>query len=106
MAADDSHGPMVDNPWREQLVTLRTDLLKEMHDLRALLKGPCADIGQGEIWVGPTADTWHTEARARRTDLLAQLDLLVPLVDTAISACAPQVTVGEAKSLQVDLLQP
>lgn len=104
MAAYDDHGPMVDNPWRQHLVTLRSDLLKEMHELRSLFQGPCADIGLGETWVGPAADTWHTEAQGRRTDILAQLGRLVPLVEAAIGTCAEKVTVGEAKSLQVDLL--
>ncbi|SEG94415.1 hypothetical protein SAMN05216223_13030 [Actinacidiphila yanglinensis] len=106
MSADNGgHGPMVDNPWRQQLVTLRGDLLKEMHELRALLKGPCADVGQGETWVGPAADAWHAEAEGRRTDILAQLGRLVPLVDAEIRTCPEQVTLGEAKSLRIDLLQ-
>ncbi|WP_202239699.1 hypothetical protein [Actinacidiphila reveromycinica] len=104
MSAQDGRGPMVDNPWRRQLVALRGDLLKEMDELRSLLAGCCADVGGGEIWVGPAADAWHAEAQGRRTDILAQLGRLVPLVEAAIGTCAEKVTVGEAKSLQVDLL--
>jgi hypothetical protein len=95
---------MVDNPWRQQLETLRTDLLKEMHELQGLFKRPCADVGQGATWVGPAAERWHAEAEGRRTDILAQLGKLVPLIDAEIGNCAEKVTVGEAKSLQIDLL--
>jgi hypothetical protein len=95
---------MVDNPWRQQLVTLRNDLRQEMHELQALLKRPCADVGRGAAWVGPVADAWHAEAQGRRTDILTQLGKLIPLVEVEIGRCAEKVTVGEAKSLQIDLL--
>lgn len=96
-------GPKVDNPWRQQLVTLKGDLHKEMHELQGLLKKACADVGHQISWVGPTADTWHTDAEGRRKDMLAQLKKLIPLVDAEIAKCPQKVTADEAKAMRADL---
>jgi hypothetical protein len=104
VSATGNTGPRVDNPWRGHLLTLKADLQREMGELSGLLARPCADIGEGSVWVGPAADTWHREAEARRRDMLAQLRALVPLVETAIRTCPEKVTIGEAKLLQADLL--
>lgn len=96
-------GPKVDNPWRQQLLTLKRDLHKEMHGLQELLKKPCADVGQRISWVGPTADAWHTDADGRRKDMLAQLKKLLPLIDAEIATCPEKVTADEAKAMRADL---
>jgi hypothetical protein len=101
MTADTSE-PKVDNPVREQLVTLKGDLQKQMHELEGLLKKSSSDVGKGATWVGPTADAWHTEAEGRRKDMLGQLKKLIPLVEAEIAKCEPKVTLGQAKSMRAD----
>ena len=95
-------GPKVDNPLRQQLVTLKSDLQKEMHELQGLLRKPCSDVGRGIAWVGPAADTWHAEAEGRRADMLAQLKKLIPLVDAEIANSPEKVTPDQARSMLAD----
>lgn len=101
MSADTSEAK-VDNPLRAELVTLKSDLQNQMHQLEGLLKKSCSDVGGGATWVGPTADAWHAEAEGRRRDMVVQLKKLIPLVEAEIDKCAPTVTPGQAKSMQAD----
>jgi hypothetical protein len=96
-------GPGIDNPWRQQLVTLKSDLQKEMRELQGLLRKPCSDVGGKISWTGPAADTWYGEADGRRKDMLAQLTKLLPLVDAEIAKCPEKVPPGQAKSMRADL---
>jgi len=95
--------PKVDNPQRQALVTLKTNIERAMHDLTELLKNACANVGDGGSWVGPTAVGWHTEIEGRRKDMLAQLAKLVPTVQAAINTCPEQVTQSEAKMMRMDM---
>jgi hypothetical protein len=98
-----SDEPMVDNPQRQALETLKANLQRETHELTKLLQGAETDTGPQGTWVGPTAASWHTEIAGRRKDLGIQLAKLVPEVQAAIDRCPQQVTQSQAKSMRADL---
>ncbi|MFI8302689.1 hypothetical protein ACIF80_04400 [Streptomyces sp. NPDC085927] len=88
----------VDNPRKADLEKLRSDLAKEVEQLRKALKKPAEDIGGDKVWVGKNARAWHRELQGRHRKLGEQVDKLLPLVDAAIRNEPEKVTAAEARS--------
>ncbi|MEU4879522.1 hypothetical protein OIE82_14640 [Streptomyces althioticus] len=90
--------PKVDNPKKRDLEKLRSDLAKEVEQLRKALKKPTEDIGGDKVWVGKNARAWHKELQGRHKKIGEQVDKLLPLIDAAIRNEPEKVTPAEARA--------
>ncbi|MFI1484581.1 hypothetical protein [Streptomyces sp. NPDC020747] len=90
--------PKVPNPRKADLEKLRSDLAKEVEELRTALKKPTEDIGGDTVWVGKNARTWHTELDGRHKKLGVQVDKLLPIIDAAIRSEPEKVSASEART--------
>ncbi|MFE2584695.1 hypothetical protein [Streptomyces sp. NPDC059378] len=103
MAADGDK-PQVDNPERERLKRLKSDLQKEHADLVGALKRAADDIGNGgpdsaKSWVGKNADKWHNDVAGRRKVVRARLDTVLDDIQREIDSMPEKVTSDEAVSM-------
>ncbi|MER6385149.1 hypothetical protein [Streptomyces sp. NPDC001250] len=95
--------PKVGNPRLAALKALKANLLKQTADLRKVFETTSKDIGSGKVWVGKTADAWHSELEGRRAHIKALIDRVIPAVDAEIARCPGKVTPGMAKAMRMDL---
>ncbi|WP_329167639.1 hypothetical protein OG204_24345 [Streptomyces sp. NBC_01387] len=93
----------VENPRRQALVRLKSDIEHEMRDLTGLLKKASADVGEKRSWAGRNAKTWHSDIEGRRKVMLAQLGNLIPAVQAEINQAPERVSPAEAKMMRLDL---
>ncbi|NGO45775.1 hypothetical protein [Streptomyces ureilyticus] len=90
--------PKVPNPRKADLEKLRSDLAKEVEDLRKALKKPTEDIGGDTVWVGKNARAWHRELDGRHKKLGEQVDKLLPIIDAAVRSEPEKVSTSEARA--------
>ncbi|MEU9352282.1 hypothetical protein AB0D65_14965 [Streptomyces griseoloalbus] len=95
MVAPDAKVP---NPRKADLQKLRSDLAKEVDNLRQALKGPTEDIGGDKVWVGKNARAWHRELDGRHRKLGEQVGRLLPIIDAALRGEPEKVSAAEARS--------
>ncbi|MET7292392.1 hypothetical protein ABZS79_09645 [Streptomyces griseoloalbus] len=88
----------VPNPRKADLRKLRSDLAKEVENLRQALKGPTEDIGGDKVWVGRNARAWHRELDGRHRKLGEQVGSLLPIIDAAIRGEPEKVSAAEARA--------
>ncbi|MGW4022736.1 hypothetical protein [Streptomyces sp. NPDC005009] len=91
-------GSGVLNPRKADLQKLRSDLAKEVENLKRAFKGPVEDIGGDKVWVGKNARAWHRELEGRHRRLGEQVGRLLPVIDAAIRDEPEEVSATEARS--------
>ncbi len=92
--------PKVANPRKADLEKLRSDLAKEVEQLRKALEGPTEAIGGTKVWVGKNARAWHRELDGRHKKIRARVDKLLPIIDAAIREEPEKMPAAEARSYQ------
>ncbi|MEU1162963.1 hypothetical protein ABZ372_20675 [Streptomyces sp. NPDC005921] len=100
----DGDKPKVDNPERERLQKLKTQLEKERGDFVDAFKRAVTDVGKGgrdssKSWVGKNADKWHNDTAGHRKVVGTRIATVLDDIQREIDSMPEKVTQEEATSM-------
>lgn len=87
----------VPHPLHLYLLNLQKTVRAAQYKMAAKLDRPDANFAAGNVWVGPTADSWGAQLKLKRTSYRSELARLDAVVSARLAATPPTCSADEAE---------